>query len=123
MDSAPMAPSYCNIVIFQINEISVTNGLAICYNPSGTYIAFLGERTMQRVKILLVFSVLALTVSKPAWAYLDPGTGMILLQGLIATVAGGFALIGIYWRKLKSVLGFRDQTPPPTDSGLDRRDS
>jgi hypothetical protein len=65
---------------------------------------------------------LALTVPKPAWAYLDPGTGMILLQGLIATVVGGFAMVGIYWRKLKSALGFGDRTPPSNDSEQEQRD-
>jgi len=39
---------------------------------------------------------------KPAYAYLDPGTGSILLQGLIAAVAGGMAAVGMYWIKIKN---------------------
>jgi hypothetical protein len=40
--------------------------------------------------------------NKPAYAYLDPGTGSILLQGLIAAVAGVLATGGIYWNKIKN---------------------
>ena len=36
----------------------------------------------------LVVALLALPAA-PAYAYLDPGTGSILLQGLLAAVAGG----------------------------------
>jgi hypothetical protein len=38
----------------------------------------------------------------PAYAYLDPGTGSIRLQGLIAAVAGVIATGGIYWNKIKN---------------------
>lgn len=78
---------------------------------------------MQKVKILLVFCVLALMLPKPAWAYLDPGTGAILLQGLIASVASGLALIGIYRRKLKSILEIEKRSAPTSDSEPVRRDS
>ena len=40
--------------------------------------------------------------SNPAYAYLDPGTGSILLQGLVAAVAGVIATGGIYWNKIKN---------------------
>ena len=47
---------------------------------------------------LLIF---ALTFSTNAYAYLDPGMGSILLQGIIATIAGTSLTIGIYWQKIK----------------------
>ena len=37
-----------------------------------------------------------------AYAYLDPGTGSMLLTGLIAALASAGAAITIYWNKLKS---------------------
>lgn len=40
--------------------------------------------------------------SPPALAYLDPGTGSILLQGLIAAVAAAVTYAGLYWRKIKA---------------------
>lgn len=38
----------------------------------------------------------------PAHAYLDPGTGSLLLQGLIATIAAGTATASIYWSKIRA---------------------
>jgi len=35
-----------------------------------------------------------------AYAYLDPGTGSVLLQGAIAAVAGGLLAIRAYWRSI-----------------------
>jgi uncharacterized membrane-anchored protein YitT (DUF2179 family) len=40
-----------------------------------------------------------------AHAYLDPGTGSILLQAIIGGVASGLFITRIYWRKIKSFLG------------------
>ena len=34
-----------------------------------------------------VFIALLMSLSTPAWAYLDPGTGSMILQGLIAGLA------------------------------------
>jgi hypothetical protein len=40
-----------------------------------------------------------------AYAYLDPGTGSILLQALIATVASSLFVIKLYWYKFRGLLG------------------
>lgn len=44
---------------------------------------------------------------QPAYAYLDPGSGSIILQGIIA----GFVTIGVvaklYWHRLLQFLGYR----------------
>lgn len=53
--------------------------------------------------------VALLLVTPPAQAYLDPGTGSILLQGLIAAVAAVLTWAGFYWQKLKSF--FRRKPP------------
>ena len=39
-----------------------------------------------------------------AFAYLDPGTGSIILQSLIAGVIGSMAFARMYWTRLKEVL-------------------
>ncbi len=51
----------------------------------------------------LCCAVLALTLdfSRPAFAYLDPGTGSIMLQLLLGGVAGGLVVAKLYWHKLK----------------------
>lgn len=51
----------------------------------------------------------------PAYAYLDPGTGSMLLQGLIAGVAAGWAMLSLYGQKLKATLSrWLGRTPPST---------
>lgn len=34
--------------------------------------------------------------ASPAYAYIDPGTGSMLLQALI----GGFAIVAVFWRRV-----------------------
>jgi hypothetical protein len=53
---------------------------------------------------LSVFA-LALLFSVDAFAYLDPGTGSMILQGIIAGVAIGWLTIKTYWYKLASLFG------------------
>lgn len=46
-------------------------------------------------------------MTTPAHAYLDPGTGSVILQVLLGGFAG-LALAGrLYWRKFLSVIGLR----------------
>jgi hypothetical protein len=58
---------------------------------------------MKRLTSFGLLSLAALLVSTAdAHAYLDPGTGSILLQGLIAGIAAASVVVGGYWSKLKS---------------------
>lgn len=41
-------------------------------------------------------------ISVNASAYIDPGSGSILLQALIGSLAAAGATVAIYWEKLKS---------------------
>jgi len=57
----------------------------------------------QKFTLSLTYAFIVLMVyMKPAHAYLDPGTGSILLQGLIAAVAGVMATGGLYWSRIKN---------------------
>jgi hypothetical protein len=40
--------------------------------------------------------------SAAAHAYLDPGTGSILVQSLLAGIAGAVAVISLYWQRVKA---------------------
>ncbi len=51
-----------------------------------------------------------LFAAQPAHAYLDPGTGSIILQGLIAAVAAVAVTGKLYWEKLKGFFS-RKETP------------
>lgn len=54
-------------------------------------------------KTALVAAGLALWAA-PAYAYLDPTTGSILLQGLLAGVAGVVVVGRLYWTRFKAFL-------------------
>jgi len=51
------------------------------------------------IKIIFLFYFLG-TIK--AYAYLDPGTGSIILQAIIAAIATAGATITFYWRKIKT---------------------
>jgi len=53
---------------------------------------------------LFLAAVLAL-LSTPAHAYLDAGTGSLIIQAVIGTIAGGLVAIRIYWQKIKDFFG------------------
>jgi len=58
------------------------------------------------MKSFLIFVVIAFPAC--AHAYLDPGTGSIILQGLIAAIAAGLVVIKTYWYKIKKFFGKKD---------------
>lgn len=45
-----------------------------------------------------------------AYAYLDPGTGSLVIQSSIAAITGGLFIIKTYWYKIKEKLFFRKNT-------------
>ena len=51
--------------------------------------------------IIISFSFIVLFNTK-AFAYLDPGTGSIILQGIVGAIAAGASYCAIYWQKLKN---------------------
>ena len=55
---------------------------------------------------ILIFISLFFTVSS-AYAYLDPGTGSIIIQAILGALAAGLVFIKIYWHKLLVLLRIR----------------
>jgi hypothetical protein len=62
------------------------------------------EITMFRMKALFIAltALLALDVAFPptAWAYLDPGTGSMIIQALLAVVLGISFTFKMWWHRL-----------------------
>ena len=56
--------------------------------------------------LFLIFGLISYT--SPVYAYLDPGTGSILLQGLIGGIASAIAFLSIYWQKVKAFFGKKE---------------
>ncbi len=56
-----------------------------------------------RVFLCVVLALgINLSTMEVAFAYLDPGTGSMLIQGLIGAVAAAFVVGRLYWHKIKS---------------------
>lgn len=51
---------------------------------------------------LCLVGVWLLGFPAPAHAYIDPGTGSIILQSIIGGIAAGALVIKLYWAKLKA---------------------
>jgi hypothetical protein len=59
-----------------------------------------------------VFAVwLVFICATPAYAYVDPGSGGMLVQLLLGGIAGVIVALRLYWRRLLKALGFRRTEP------------
>jgi hypothetical protein len=67
---------------------------------------------MKRVKqysfIMMIAATFVLMSPGAAFAYLDPGTGSMILQGIIGGLAAVAVAGKIYWRRIKILLGFKE---------------
>jgi hypothetical protein len=54
--------------------------------------------------IAFTVSAIALASSSPAHAYLDPGTGTMLLQAILGVIAVGLVTLKFYWQRVTSTL-------------------
>jgi hypothetical protein len=57
---------------------------------------------MAKLILPLCIIIALLSIAAPAYAYLDPGTGSSLLQGLFAGIAGVLAILKLYWQRIKN---------------------
>ena len=51
--------------------------------------------------VALLGAIATLFFTGPAWAYLDPGTGSMMLQLLLGGVAGAMVVGKLYWQRLR----------------------
>lgn len=66
-------------------------------------------KPMKTLSFCLLISFLC--CSGPAWAYLDPGSGSMLLQVILGGVAAVGVVLKLYWYRIKAALGFGAKTP------------
>lgn len=58
----------------------------------------------------IVFSLFILAlglIPNNAFAYLDPGSGSMIFQGIVAAFFGGLFVIKTYWHKILKALGLK----------------
>ena len=51
------------------------------------------------LNLLLIYNIFIIT---NAYAYLDPGTGSIILQAILGAIAAGVSYCTFYWNKVKN---------------------
>jgi len=78
---------------------------------------------MARISGITIFILFSLLLStQPAHAYLDPGTGSMMLQLLLGGIAGALLVGKMYFRKIKlffaGVLGRQPQGQDSTDENM-----
>ena len=64
---------------------------------------------------LFVFCLL-LMMSFSAYAYLDPGTGSMMLQVILGGIAAVGVAIKLYWHRLRAALGMSKKEEPEDES-------
>ena len=55
---------------------------------------------MKKKNLIILFYICMVT---PSYAYLDPGTGSIILQAIIAFLAAASAVMSGFWKKIKTI--------------------
>ena len=66
--------------------------------------------------LVLGISVVSTT---PAQAYLDPGTGSMMLQAIIGAIAGGLVVLKIYWQKIRRFFMPKNSSKSTKNTNLD----
>ncbi len=76
---------------------------------------------MKRLTLILAAVILlgSFAVTAPAYAYLDPGTGSMLLQLLLGGVAGALVIGKLYWARIQSFFGRGPSSDPSQDPAGD----
>jgi hypothetical protein len=49
-------------------------------------------------------------------AYIDPGTGSIILQALVASVVGAAIAVKLFWHRILKFLGLRKSSTPESSN-------
>ena len=57
---------------------------------------------MRLIKTPVAPAIFYFSFSQPLDAYLDPGTGSIILQAVIGVAVGGLFAVGIFWQRVKT---------------------
>ncbi|MDJ0893611.1 MAG: hypothetical protein QNJ92_00600 [Alphaproteobacteria bacterium] len=64
-------------------------------------------------RLVLALAASLAAVPGPAFAYIDPGTGGMLLQLLLGGVAGALVVIKLYWSRLKEAFSGANKKKEP----------
>jgi hypothetical protein len=71
---------------------------------------------------LVCLNIPVLLVKLHILAYIDPGTGSIILQALVASVVGAAIAVKLFWHRILRFLGLRKGVPPDPPLESDNRE-
>jgi hypothetical protein len=75
-------------------------------------------RTRRLVLRVVVVLLAFLSTASPAYAYLDPGTGSMLVSAVIGVAAAVGLALKMFWYRIVGLFrGKRVDTPPPAAGG------
>lgn len=66
--------------------------------------------------ILGMLVVVSLGLPAAAHAYIDPGTGSFVIQGIIAAVVGAGVAIKMFWGRIKAAITGKPEEPGDDDA-------
>ena len=66
-----------------------------------------GKPQINIIGILLLLISVSIAASTPAHAYIDPGTGSLIIQSVIGAIAAIGVTMKLYWHKLKLLFSGR----------------
>ena len=75
---------------------------------------------MHSFKQRIGIAVVLLMGSAPAFAYIDPGTGSALIQGLIAGIAAVSIAAKLYWHRIVKFFSRKEKLDEPSESGTEK---
>ena len=70
-------------------------------------------RTGTRISIAILGCT---ALAAPSYAYLDPGTGSIILQSILAGIAVAMGMLRLYWYRLKAFFSGQNAKSGTQDS-------
>lgn len=70
---------------------------------------------MKKTSSSIFFAFVLLATHGQAFAYLDAGTGSMIIQGIIGAVVAGLYIIKMYWHRLLTFLGIRQKSEDEAD--------
>lgn len=83
------------------------------------YKMIMSNRKINKVFVISATSLAAGAWALPAYAYLDPGTGSMLIQGIIGAIAAVGVTLKLYWHKIKLMFSGRKTEDKKTDEPQD----
>ena len=74
---------------------------------------------MRGCSLILFFLLVVLGSARQACAYIDPGTGSMVVQALLAALAAVSVSIGLFWRRVTAFVRRLLRRQPGSDADAD----